>query len=106
MKEFNGKPNLKEESLVFILNHLVNRKERREAKREKEFLVEPLSKIILAYQNSLFLFGWDYKDVYQHYLEMYRIEVDWLSHTIKTKWYTIDKYYFRNAFKYRRNGRI
>jgi len=99
MKEFNGKPTLKEESLVFLLKTPVNRKEKREAKREKDALVEPLHRVITGYQNSIFMYMEGDNYVYQYYLEMYNDEVNWLTRTVNRNWYAIDKYYFRNAFK-------
>ena len=99
MEEFNGKPTLEEEVLVFSLNHPVNRKERREAKREKDALVEPLSKIILSYQNSIFLFEGQPNIAYEYYLERYNEEASRLAYYSKGDWYAIDRYYFRNTFK-------
>ena len=99
MKEFNGKPTLKEESLVFLLKTPVNRKEKREAKREKDALVEPLSKIILSYQNMLFLYEWGHNEAYEYYLERSNEEASRLAYHSKGDWYAIDRYYFRNAFK-------
>lgn len=68
----------------------INRKERREAKFEKDKL------------NRLFKTFNDFKkgNYYEFYLDWFIINCRFVEHHIKPKYYEVNRYYFKNKFKH------
>lgn len=86
--------------LLRLRKEVSNRYDRRHVVKEKEKLIRVLSVVEKSFYQTLFSKNeYDYKSVYNIYLEDFQFNIEYIQKILKPKFFDVNEFYFTQLFK-------